>query len=157
MSIRYWEFEDAALKEKLKSPSVKEIARVFFDNETEAYRFASLLLETKRRGQLRLKDVPGGIPVATAKRYLDYAVQVGILKHEENAYSLTDRFTRPLRNISTYIKEWMDSKAEEDLAVQFANARMGRQSKRGGKRQPVEGKAEPQPAKSAQQEEGKPA
>jgi len=155
MSIRYWEFEDAALKEKLKSPTVREIARVFFDNETEAYRFAYLLLETKKRGQLRLKDVPKDMPIATAKRYLDYAVQIGLAKHEDNAYMLTDRFTRPLRNISTYIKEWMGSRSEEDLAVQFANARLGRQSKRGGKRQPSEAKAEPQPARA--QEEGKPA
>ncbi len=151
MSIRYWEFEDAALKEKLKSPNVKEIAKLFFDNETEAYRFSFLLLETKRRGQLRLKEVPKDVPIATAKRYLDYAVQIGLMKHEDNAYALTDRYTKPLRNISAYIKEWMESKAEEDLQVEFVNARLGRQSKRGGKRQPAsaEEAAEPQQAKEA--------
>ncbi len=134
MSIKYWEFEDAPLKEKLKSPNVKDIAKVFFDSETEAYRFSALLLETKRKGQLRLRDVPKDIPIATAKRYLDYAVQVGLLKHEDNYYMLTDRYTRPFKNIATYIKEWMDSKADEDLGIEFANARTGRQTKRGGRK-----------------------
>ncbi len=153
MSIRYWEFEDAALKEKLKNPNVKEIARLFFDNETEAYRFSYLLLETKKRGELRLKDVPDSIPIATAKRYLDYAVQIGLLKHESNAYSLTDRYSKPFRNMSTYIKEWMESKAEEDLSVEFANARIVKQNKRGGRKQPAApAPAEQQPAmKPAQQ------
>lgn len=133
MSIRYWEFEDAPLKEKLKSPRVREIARVFFENETEAYRFAALLLEVKKQGSLRLKQVPQNIPIATAKRYLDYAVQVGLLKHEDGSYLLTDRFTKPLRNIATYTKAWMESTADEDLSTEFANARTERQTKRGGK------------------------
>lgn len=133
MSIKYWEFEDAPLKEKLKSVNVKDIAKVFFDNETEAYRFAALLHEVKRGGQLRLKQVPKNIPISTAKRYLDFAVEVGMLKHEGNAYMLTDRFTKPFRNIATYIKAWMDSAGEEDLNVEFANARIEKQNKRGGK------------------------
>lgn len=133
MAIKYWEFEDAPLKEKLKSPKVKEISKIFYDNETEAYRFSLLLLEVKKKGSLRLKDVPQSIPIATAKRYLDFAVQVGLLKHEDTAYSLTDRYTRPFRNIATYIKAWMDNTAEEDLAVDFATARMEKQDKRGGK------------------------
>lgn len=133
LSIKYWEFEDAPLKEKLKNVRVKEIAKVFFDNETEAYRFAALLLEVKKAGQLKLKQVPKNIPISTAKRYLDYAVEIGLLKHESNAYMLTDRFTKPFRNIATYIKAWMDSTAEEDLNVEFANARIERQGKRGGK------------------------
>lgn len=155
MSIRYWEFEDAALKEKLKNPTVKEVARLFFDNETEAYRFSRLMLETKRKGRLKLKDVPDDIPIATAKRYLDYAVQVGLLKHEDNSYSLTDRFTKPLRNIGTYIKGWMDSAADEDLSVQFVNARTGRQSKRGGKRHPG-GAAEGQSEKESKDAKAEP-
>ncbi|MGC8537462.1 MAG: hypothetical protein ACP5MZ_00560 [Candidatus Micrarchaeia archaeon] len=134
MSIKYWEFEDAPLREKLKNPSVKDIAKVFFESETEAYRFSALLLETKRKGQLRLRDVPKDIPIATAKRYLDYAVQVGLLKHEDNYYMLTDRYTRPFKNIATYIKEWMGSKTDEDLGIEFANARTGRQTKRGGRK-----------------------
>jgi len=133
MPIKYWEFEDAPLKEKLKNITVREIAKIFFDNETEAYRFATLLLEVKKRKQLKLKDVPEHIPIATAKRYLDYAVQIGILNHEGTAYELTDRFTKPLRNIATYIKAWMDSSTEEDLAIQFPNARTDRQGKRGGR------------------------
>ena len=137
MSIKYWEFEDAPLKEKLKNVKVKEIAKIFFDNETEAYRFSALLLEVKKNGQLRLKQVPAGIPISTAKRYLDFAVEIGLLKHEDNAYLLTDRFTKPFRNIATYIKAWMDSTAEEDLNVEFANARMEKQAKRGGKAVPA--------------------
>jgi hypothetical protein len=132
MGIKYWEFEDAPLKDKLKSVKVKEVARVFFDNETEAYRFASLILEVKRAKELRLKNVPKQIPIATAKRYLDFGVEVGLLKHEGNAYILTDRFSKPFRNIATYIKAWMESQEEEDLALQFVNARMEKQDKRGG-------------------------
>lgn len=133
MSIKYWEFEDAPLKEKLKNVNVKDVAKVFFDNETEAYRFAALLLEVKKGRQLRLKQVPKNIPISTAKRYLDYAVEVGMLKHENNTYMLTDRFTKPFRNITTYIKAWMESSGEEDLNVEFANARIEKQGKRGGK------------------------
>ncbi len=134
MGIKYWEYEDAPLKEKLKSPNIKEIAKIFFDNETEAYRFAYVLLETKKKGQLRLKDIPDTMPIATAKRYLDFAVQIGLLKHEDNAYSMTDRFTKPFRNIATYIKEWMELPPNEDLAVEFANARLQKQEKRGGRK-----------------------
>ncbi len=139
MSIKYWEFEDAPLKEKLKSPNVKDIAKIFFDSETEAYRFSMLLLEAKRKGQLRLRDVQKDIPIATAKRYLDYAVQIGLLKHEDNVYMLTDRFSRPFKNITTYIKEWMESKTDEDLNIEFANARLEKQTKRGGKASRVKG------------------
>src|SRR5208283_1313409 len=133
MAIKYWEFEDAPLKEKLKSVNVKDIARMFFDNETEAYRFATLLLEVKKKGSMKLKDAPPSIPIATAKRYLDYAVQLGLLKHESSSYELTDRYTKPFRNIALYIKAWMDSKNEEDLSIEFANARVERQPKRGGR------------------------
>ncbi|MGI0133675.1 MAG: hypothetical protein ACREBW_01795 [Candidatus Micrarchaeaceae archaeon] len=133
MGIRYWEFEDAPLKEKLKNVNVRDIAKVFFDNETEAYRFASLLHAVKKNKELRLKHVPDHIPVATAKRYLDYAVQVGLLKHEDGAYMLTDRYSKPFRNITVYIKEWMENPKEEDLSIEFATARKGKQGKRGGK------------------------
>ncbi|MCL4379014.1 MAG: hypothetical protein M1160_01660 [Candidatus Marsarchaeota archaeon] len=133
MAIKYWEFEDAPLKDKLKGVNVKDIARLFYDNETEAYRFAALLLEVKRKHSLRLKEAPQNIPVATAKRYLDFAVQLGLLKHESGAYELTDRFSKPFRNIAIYIKAWMESAADEDLAVEFANARIEKQSKRGGR------------------------
>ncbi len=133
MSIKYWEFEDAPLKEKLKGANVRDVAKIFFDNETEAYRFAALLLEVKKLKKLRLKDVPGTIPLATAKRYLDYAVQLGLLSHEGTAYELTDRFSRPLRNIASYIKAWMESQVIDDLSVQFPNARTDKQDKRGGR------------------------
>ena len=125
MAIKYWEFEDAPLKEKLKSVNVREIAKIFFDNETEAYRFASLLLAVKRTKGLRLKDVDKEIPISTAKRYLDFAVSAGMLKHESNVYMLTDRFSRPFRNIATYVKSWMDSEAAEDLDIEFPSARKG--------------------------------
>lgn len=132
MAIKYWEFEDAPLKDKLKSVNAKEVAKVFFDNETEAYRFATLLLEVKRSKELRLKNVPKSIPIATAKRYLDFGVAVGLLKHENSTYFMTDRFTKPFRNIATYIKAWQESQGEEDLSLQFANARINKQQKRGG-------------------------
>ncbi len=133
MGIKYWEFEDAPLKEKMKSVNVKDIAKIFFDNETEAYRFATLLLEVKKRGAMKLKDAPQSIPIATAKRYLDYAVQLGLLKHESGSYELTDRYTKPFRNMALYIKAWMESKDEEDLSIEFANARVEKQPKRGGR------------------------
>ncbi len=133
MAIKYWEFEDAALREKLKSPNVKEIAKIFFENETEAYRFGYLLLEVKRKKGLKLSDV-SELPVATTKRYLDFAVQVGLLKHENNVYVFTDRYTKPFRNISVYIKEWMERDVDEDLSIEFANAKTGKQEKRGGRK-----------------------
>lgn len=125
MAIKYWEFEDAPLKEKLKNVNVREIAKIFFDNETEAYRFGSLLLDVKKRKGLRLKDVEKEIPISTAKRYLDFAVSLGMLKHEESVYTLTDRFSRPLKNIATYMKAWTESEKEEDLDIEFPNARKG--------------------------------
>ncbi len=123
MSIKYWEFEDAPLKEKMKSLKVGEISKIFFDNETEAYRFSYLLLKAKRSNGIRLKSIKGEMPISTAKRYLDFAVEIGILKHEDGVYSITDRFTRPLRNIATYIKAWTESDADEDIDIQFPNAR----------------------------------
>ncbi len=133
MSIKYWEFEDAPFKEKLRNVSAREIAKLFFDNETEAYRFAALLLEVKKTKKLKLKDVPGTIPIATAKRYLDFAVQLGLLSHEGTVYELTDRFSRPFRNIASYIKAWMEAPPSEDLTTEFPAARMEKQKKRGGR------------------------
>jgi hypothetical protein len=134
MAIKYWEFEDAPLKEKLKAANVKDVSKIFFENETEAYRFATLIHEVKRAKELRLKNVPKHIPIATAKRYLDFGVEVGLLKHENNAYMLTDRFSKPFKNIATYIKAWMENPTEEDLSIQFATARVEKQIKRGGVR-----------------------
>ncbi len=139
MAIKYWEFEDAPLKEKLKSPNVKELAKIYFENETRAYRFAKALLEVKKKGALRLKDCDDTLPIATWKRYLDFAVAVGILKHENNAYEFTDRYSKPFKNIAVYIKAWVDSKDAEDADVQFANARIEKQKKRGGRAVPEPG------------------
>ncbi len=139
MSIRYWEFEDAPFKDKLKDVNVRDISKIFFDNETEAYRFGRLLLEVKRIKTLRLRDVPEDIPTATAKRYLDKAVKFGLLKHENSTYALTDRYTHPLRNIASYISAWMDSKKDEDLDVEFATANFKRQARRGGRAQRGQG------------------
>lgn len=133
MAIRYWEYEDAPLKEKLKDPNVKDIAKIYFDNDTKAYRFSKALCEVKKKGSLRLKDCSTELPVATWKRYLDFGVMVGLLKHEEGNYSFTDRYSRPLKNISFYIKAWMDEQKEEDLMLLFANAKTDRQKKRGGR------------------------
>jgi len=134
VNIKYWEWEPAPFKERAKKPSIKDLARVFFENETQAYRFASALLEVKRRGRLRLRDCPPELPVATWKRYLDYAVQVGLLKHEEEAYEFTDRFSTPVKNFASFVREWVENgEKEEDLAVAFALAKKEKQKKRGGK------------------------
>ncbi|MCL4364884.1 MAG: hypothetical protein M1569_04165 [Candidatus Marsarchaeota archaeon] len=133
MAIRYWEYEDAPFKEKLKEPSVKEVAKVYFDNETKAYRFSKALCEVKKKTSLRLKDCGDELPLATWKRYLDFGVMVGMLKHEDGAYQFTDRYSKPLKNVSLYIKAWMDTAKEEDLAVLFANAKTEKQKKRGGR------------------------
>jgi hypothetical protein len=132
--IKYWEFEDAPLKEKLKNPNVRELAKIYFENETKAYRFAKALIEVKKHGELRLKDCGKELPLATWKRYLDFGVNVGILKHENNAYSFTDRYSKPLRNIATYIKSWIDSQNIDDIDTLFVNAKIEKQKKRGGKR-----------------------
>ena len=138
MPIKYWEFEDAPLREKLKSPKVKDVSKIFFDNETEAYRFSFLLLEVKKKQALRLKDIDKRvIPISTAKRYLDFAVEVGMLKHENNAYMFTDRFTRPFKNIATYIKAWMDNVVEEDLDIEFPSAQKGRRNSEQSSQEPV--------------------
>ena len=133
MAIKYWEFEDAPMKEKLKSPNVRELAKIYFENETKAYRFARALCEVKLKKELRLRDCAADLPQATWKRYLDFGVTVGILKHEGGAYSFTDRYSKPLRNIGLYITEWINSPKEEDLSITFASARTGRQQKRGGR------------------------
>lgn len=138
MAIRYWEFEDAPLREKLKNPNVKEISKIYFENENRAYRFAKALLAVKQKGSLRLKDCDGALPLATWKRYLDFGVEVGILKHEEGAYSFTDRYSRPFKNIATYIKAWVDVPSAEDADLLFANARTEKQIKRGGRASVVE-------------------
>ena len=141
MAIKYWEFEDAPLREKLKTVKVKDVAKIFFDNETEAYRFATLIHEVKRAKELRLKNVPKHIPIATAKRYLDFGVEIGMLKHENSSYMLTDRFSKPFKNMATYIKAWMEKEEEDDITTQFATARTEKQSKRGGVS--TSGKGEP--------------
>ena len=144
MVIKYWEFEDAPLKEKLKAPTVKEVAKVYFENETKAYRFSRALCEVKKKGQLRLKDCPQDLPVATWKRYLDFAVTVGMLKHEANVYSFTDRYSKPFKNIPVYIKSWIDDPKQEDLEIIFATAKTSKQAKRGG-RQKIDDASKPAP------------
>ena len=134
MSIKYWEFEDAPLREKLKDPTVKEVAKVYFDNETRAYRFSLALTEVKKKGVLRLKECGNELPLATWKRYLDFGVTVGLLKHESSVYSFTDRYSKPFRNIPVYIKSWIDDSKVEDLSVVFATANTSRQRHRGGRR-----------------------
>jgi hypothetical protein len=132
--IKYWEFEDAPLKEKLKNPNVRELAKIYFENETKAYRFAKALIEVKKHGELRLKDCGKELPLATWKRYLDFGVNVGILKHENNAYSFTDRYSKPLKNIAIYIKSWIESQNIEDVDTLFVYAKTEKQKKRGGRR-----------------------
>ncbi|EQD34327.1 hypothetical protein B1B_17265 [mine drainage metagenome] len=90
------------------------------------------MLKAKKGNGIRLKDIDE-MPTATAKRYLDRAVEAGLLKHEGSVYMLTDRYTRPLRNIATYIKTWMESQYDEDISTEFALADTGKQKKRGGR------------------------
>ena len=132
--LKYWEFEDAPLREKLKDPSVKDVAKIYFDNETKAFRFALVLSTVKKKGEIRLKDCEDMLPLATWKRYLDFGVRVGLLKHENNTYSFTDRYSKPLKNIGIYIKSWIDVEKQEDLDLLFAGARTGKQEKRGGRK-----------------------
>jgi hypothetical protein len=110
MAIKYWEFEDAPLKEKLKNPNVRELAKIYFDNETRAYRFSKSLLEVKKKGTLRLKNCNTTLPLATWKRY-----------------------SKPFKNIATYIKTWVELNNNEDAEVLFANAKVEKQQKRGGR------------------------
>ncbi len=130
MPIKYWEYEDAPLKEKMKNPTVREVAKIYFENETRAYRFAMALMEVKDKGQLRLKDCNSQLPLATWKRYLDFGVTVGLLKHEDGAYSFTDRYTKPFRNIPIYIKSWIDGDKKEDLSILFVTAKTTKQKSR---------------------------
>ncbi|MCL4381224.1 MAG: hypothetical protein M1331_01770 [Candidatus Marsarchaeota archaeon] len=122
MNIKYWEFEDAPIKERIKKPRIKDIANVLFENELEAYRFSKLMVEVKKSKKLRLNEVRF-LPKTTAKRYLDYAVQIGLLKHEDMGYELTDRFSKPLKNLALYIKAWSESDSEEDLDLEFPTVR----------------------------------
>ncbi len=133
MAIRYWEYEDAPLKEKLKDPNVKDVARIYFDNETKAYRFSKALCEVKKKNGVRLKDCSDELPLATWKRYLDFGVMVGLLKHDNGVYTFTDRYSKPMKNMSVYIKAWVDAQKEEDLSLLFANAKTDKQKKRGGR------------------------
>jgi len=51
----------------------------------------------------------------------------GILKHENEVYSFSDRFSKPLRNLAFYIQEWIEKgNPNEDLLVSFPNAKTGR-------------------------------
>jgi hypothetical protein len=62
-------------------------------------------------------------------------VQVGILKHEDEVYSFTDRFTKPLKNFGEYVKVWArEGNPNEDLGMTFALAKRGKEKKRAGKR-----------------------
>ena len=103
----------------------------------------------KKSGAVRLKDCSKDLPPATWKRYLDYGVSVGLLKHENATYSFTDRFSKPLKNIAVYIKSWMDYRGDEDVNVLFATAKMGKQKKRGGKFKHAELKETLPPSPSA--------
>lgn len=139
-NIKYWEWEEQPFREKMKTPSIKEIAKAFFENETQAYRFASALLLVKQKTSLRLRDCPGNLPVSTWKRYLDFAVKVGILKHEDEVYSFTDRFSRPIKNFTEYVREWVEKgDPDEDLNASFALAKREKQMKRGGRASTLEG------------------
>lgn len=126
MNLKYWEWEAQPLKEKMKSPSVKHLTDVLFENETHAYRFARTLEYVKAKKYARLKDFPKDLPKATWLRYLEYAVQLGILdKSSSGVYELTNRFSNPLRNLADYYKKWRETESPEDLAVTYPRAKKG--------------------------------
>lgn len=131
MNIRYWEWETAPAKEKMKRPSVKEIAKVLFDNETQQYRFARAMLLVKAKNFLKLKECPGDLPLSTWKRYLDYGVQLGMLNHEGNAYSLANRFSTPVKNFADYYEKWLrEGDSNEDFVTLFPSAKRGKERPR---------------------------
>jgi hypothetical protein len=131
MDLHYWEWETTPSREKMKAPSIKEIARVLFDNETQQYRFAKAMLLVKEKQFLKLRECPGDLPLSTWKRYLDYAVQLGMLNHENNTYSLANRFSTPAKNFADYYEKWLrEGNGNEDLTILFPAAKKGKERPR---------------------------
>jgi hypothetical protein len=132
LNLKYWEWEAQPFKEKMKTPSVKDLALLFFTNETHAYRFARVLEFVKEKKYARLKDFPKDLPKATWLRYLDYAVQLGLLdKSSSGVYELTNRFSNPLRNVADYYKKWRETEGASELSIAFPRARTGAYLKNG--------------------------
>ncbi len=124
MNLKYWEWESAAFKEKMKNPSIKHITSILFENETQAYRFALTLDFVKRKKYAKLKDFPKDLPKATWLRYLEYGVQLGMLdKSSSGVYELTNRFSNPLRNLSDFYKKWRESDSSENLQINYPRAK----------------------------------
>jgi|GEM_PF-4631020 len=100
MNFKYWEWEAAPYKEKLKAPSIKGITSALFTDETKAYRFACVL-NTARQHPVQLKDCDTQImPKSVWYYYLEMAVRLGMLDKQRRIYVLTNRFTRPFSNFA---------------------------------------------------------
>ncbi len=126
MNLKDWEWEAQPLKEKLKTPTLRPLAMLLFENETHAYRFSRVLEFVKQKKYARLKDFPADLPKATWLRYIEYAVQLGMLdKSSSGVYELTNRFSNPLRNVADYYKKWREIEGAEDLSLAFPRARKG--------------------------------
>ncbi len=126
MQLKYWEWEAQPYKEKIKSPSLKHLTDILFENETHAYRFARALQFVKEKKYARLKDFPPDLPKATWLRYLEYAVQLGLLdKGANGVYEMTNRFSTPLHNIADYYKRWRESEGTEELSILYPRAQKG--------------------------------
>ncbi|MBI3587691.1 hypothetical protein HY995_01390 [Candidatus Micrarchaeota archaeon] len=129
MNFKHWQWETHALREKEKRPTVKEIASVLFENDTQAYRFALVLTLVKRKGSLMLRDMPADLPKATWHRYLETGYELGFFDKKGDAYFKSNRFTNPIRNFGEYYEKWLkDERDEGDVAPLFPNALKGRHS-----------------------------
>jgi len=130
MNLKYFEWEPAPFKERLKNISIKPIADVLFENQTMAYRFAWALSLVKSKGALKLKDCPPELPASTWKRYLDYGVRIGMLKHEDQTYYLTNRFTLSAKNFADYFAKWEKEGAPEEVHLLYPLAKKGKERPR---------------------------
>ncbi len=133
MNLKYWEWEAQPAKEKMRAPSIKNLADVLFGNETHKYRFCRAILFVKEKGIARLSDMPKDLPKATWLRYLEYATQLGVLDKTTSGYALTNRFSTPLRNLAEWYEKWRRKAENEDAGLLFPLAKKaGRGGDSGG-------------------------
>jgi len=136
MNFKYWQWESHELREKLKKPSVKEIANTLFPSETHAYRFARVLCIVKRKGSVRLREMPSDLPKATWHRYLEAGYEMGFFDKKDDVYVRINRFSNPVKNFGEYYAKWLDSEnvsEEGELPVLFPRAQKGKYNQAQGK------------------------
>ncbi len=123
MNFKYWEWEAAPYKEKLKVPTVKAITDALFTDETKAYRFACVL-NTARQHPVQLKDCDTSVmPKSVWYYYLEMAVRLGMLDKQGRIYVLTNRFTRPFANYAEYYQKWRQTEGAEELKTLYPRAK----------------------------------